>query len=540
MILNDEGLQNRAEWERKGYELPGFDRRAMTEETGRNPQWIHFGTGNIFRAFPCSLMQRLLNAGESGTGIIAVGGSDYEVINKAYRSHDNLSILVTLKADGSIGKTVIGSIAETRVFDSRNAEEFGGLQKAFSADSLTMASFTITEKGYSLTEGSGELLPDAAADLAAGPACPISFFGKVTSLLYRRYLSGEKPVAMVSMDNCSRNGEKLYAVVHVFAEKWEENGICQHGFLSYVEDGSKVSFPWTMIDKITPGPDASVERQLEEDGLEDLDPVTTARHSHIAPFVNAEESEYLVVEDHFPNGRLPLEKAGVIFTDRETVNEVERMKVCTCLNPLHTALAIYGCLLGFTRIADEMKDADLRKLAETVGYREGLPVVTDPGVIDPKKFIDTVVNVRIPNSYMPDTPQRIATDTSQKLPVRFGETIRAYMASDSLRVSELKMIPLVFAGWLRYLTGVDDMGKMFALSPDPLLEDLRPCVEGLRLGKENDLSSIDPLLHNARIFGVDLFEAGLAETVKSDLEAELAGAGAVRETLHRTLAPASE
>ena len=76
---------------------------------------------------------------------------------------------------------------------------------------------------------------------------------------------------------------------------------------------------------------------LEADGLEGFAPVRNARGTVKAPYVNAEESEYLVLEDAFPNGRPPLEKAGFFFTDRETVDKVERMKVCTCLNPLHTA-----------------------------------------------------------------------------------------------------------------------------------------------------------------------------------------------------------
>ena len=61
----------------------------------------------------------------------------------------------------------------------------------------------------------------------------------------------------------------------------------------------------------------------------------------------------MVIEDRFPNGRPPLEKAGVYMADRETVNNVEKMKVTTCLNPLHTALAVYGCLLGYDSIAAE-------------------------------------------------------------------------------------------------------------------------------------------------------------------------------------------
>lgn len=119
------------------------------------------------------------------------------------------------------------------------------------------------------------------------------------------------------------------------------------------------------------------------------------------------------------------------------------MKVCTCLNPLHTALAIFGCLLSYTRIYKEMEDPELKVLVEKVGYLEGLPVVVDPKIINPKAFIDEVLTKRIPNPFMPDTPQRMGTDTSQKMSIRFGETIKAYINSKDLDVSELKFIPLV-------------------------------------------------------------------------------------------------
>ena len=62
---------------------------------------------------------------------------------------------------------------------------------------------------------------------------------------------------------------------------------------------------------------------------------------------------------------------------------------------------MYGCLLGYTSIAAEMKDAELVKLVKTIGYKEGLPVVTDPGIISPKAFIDEVVEQRLPNPFIP-------------------------------------------------------------------------------------------------------------------------------------------
>ena len=223
-----------------------------------------------------------------------------------------------------------------------------------------------------------------------------------------------------------------------------------------------------------------------------------------------------------------------MFTERETVDKVEKMKVCTCLNPLHTALAVFGCVLGYRLISDEMKDETLRKLAEGIGYREGLPAAVDPEILDPKEFLDTVVNVRIPNPFMPDTPQRIATDTSQKLAVRFGETIRAYAASDRLSVESLQLIPLVFAGWIRYLMGVDDSGKRFGLSPDPLLGTLCPKVEHIRLGEEFNVDEVlKSILENETIFGVNLYQVGMAEKVCGYFKEMISGPGAVRATLNK-------
>ncbi len=539
MKLSTLGLQNAQEWTEKGYALPAYDRAAMIKATEENPTWVHFGAGNIFRAFQANLAQRMLNEGASTTGITVVEGFDYEIIEKQYRPHDNLSVLVTLKANGSVEKTVIGSIGESCILDSNDAKEFGRLQAIFQADSLQLATFTVTEKGYSLVNGKGEELPAVTADFAAGPATAQSYIGKVASLLYSRFQAGAKPIAMVSTDNCSHNGEKLYGAIIAFAKKWAENGLIDAAFVDYINDESKVSFPWSMIDKITPRPDASVEEILKKDGLEDLEPVVTSKNTYVAPFVNAEETEYLVIEDKFPNGRPALEKVGVIFTDRDTVNNVERMKVTTCLNPLHTALAVYGCLLGFTKISDEMNDADLKKLVETLGYKEGLPVVVNPGVLDPKEFIDTVVNVRVPNPFMPDTPQRIATDTSQKLAIRYGETIKSYVASKELDVQDLKLIPLVQAGWLRYVMAVDDAGQAFEPSSDPLLADAQKYVASFKVGTqptfEEAKTALLPILKNKQIFGVDLEEVGLADRVVTYFVAELAGAGAVRETLHKAV-----
>ena len=517
-----------------GYHLPEFDYDTVHKNTVEHPHWIHFGAGNIFRAFQANVAQNLLNSGVLDTGLIAAEGYDYEIIEKSYRPHDNLSILATLKADNTVEKTIVGSIMESLILDSKNEAEYARLREIFKNPSLQMASFTITEKGYATANAKGEFFPAVAADFEKGPEAPESYLGKVVSLLYTRYTHGALPIAMVSMDNCSHNGDKLYAAVNAFAKAWTDNGLVEAGFLGYVNDQTKVTFPWSMIDKITPRPDAKVEAMLAEDHIGGLDAVVTSKNTYIAPFVNAEECEYLVIEDAFPNGKPALDKGGIIFTDRATVDKVEKMKVCTCLNPLHTALAIYGCLLGYTLISEEMKNPLLKNMVEVIGYKEGLPVVVNPGILDPKKFIDEVVNVRIPNPFLPDSPQRIATDTSQKLSIGFGETIKAYEASPDLHTEDLKLIPLVYAGWLRYLMGIDDEGREFTPSSDPLLEEARQYVADYELSfSPKDLSKLDALLANEKIFGVNLHAIGMDTLVKQYFAELSSGVGAVAAALKK-------
>ena len=190
MRLNAQGLADKAQWEAKGYALPKFDREAVTAATKENPFWIHFGAGNIFKAFQANVVQNLLNRGELDRGLVVAEGFDYEIIEKMNRPHDDYSILVTLKADGTIEKTVVGSVVESCILDCENDAEYSRLKEIFEKDSLQMASFTITEKGYSLVNGKGEMLPAVSADFVAGPAKPASYIGKVVSLLYTRYLSG--------------------------------------------------------------------------------------------------------------------------------------------------------------------------------------------------------------------------------------------------------------------------------------------------------------------------------------------------------------
>ncbi len=526
MKLNDilSGNFNVAEWEAKGYQLPKFDIKAVREKTAKEPTWVHFGGGNIFRAFPAAILNDALNTGQYDRGVIVAETFDFEVVDKAYTPYNNLSLCVNLCSDGSIEKKVIASVTEALKADYQYAD-WQRLVEIFKNPSLQMISFTITEKGYTFNE----------ADLARGLK-PMFAMGKVCALLLERFKAGQLPLTIQSMDNCSHNGDKVKAGVFAYAERWVNDGLVDKAFLDYLKDETKITFPWSMIDKITPRPHEKVKEMLAADGFEDNNYIETEKHTFTAPFVNAEEVQYLVIEDHYTNGRPPLHLGGALYTTRETVDQVETMKVTTCLNPLHTAMSIYGCMLGYTLISAEMADEDLRPFIQKIGYMEAMPVVTDPGVLNPYEFIGAVINRRLPNPFMPDAPQRIATDTSQKLPIRFGETLKKYIAR-GLDKSNLVLIPLVLAGYARYLKGIKDDGSPFDCSPDPMLEELQSIVAPLEIGKpDQDWSALKNLYSRKDIFAIDLYEAGLGDKIEGMVKELFAGKGAVRATLHKYVA----
>ncbi|WBY63525.1 MAG: D-mannonate oxidoreductase [Thermocaproicibacter melissae] len=536
MKLTKASLQDKSAWESANVVLPKFDIDTMCRETEQNPIWVHFGSGNIFRGFIARLQQQLLNEGLSKSGIIAADTFDAEIINKIYKPHDNLSLYVSLEPDGNSEMEIVASVAKAVDATGADPKDMAYLTSVFENPSLQLVSFTITEKGYALANLQGEYFPIVKKDIANGPEHATHAMSIVAKLLFARYKAGAAPIAVVSMDNCSHNGEKLRSSVLAIAEAWAENGFVDSGFIRYLKDESKVTFPWSMIDKITPRPSETIEKRLTEAGIEEMAPIITEKKTFIAPFVNAEVPQYLVIEDRFPNGRPPLEKAGVFFTDRETVNNSERMKVTTCLNPLHTALAVFGCLLGYKSISAEMKDEDLKNLVLHIGYDEGMPVCVNPGIINPADFIREVIEQRLPNPFLPDTPQRIATDTSQKIPIRFGETIKSYIARDDLNVDSLTYIPLAIAGWLRYLLGVDDCGESMEVSSDPMLAELKSKLAGIEVGKpESYKGQLQAILSNEVLFATDLTKTGLNSKIETMFVEMLKGPGAVRAALKKYL-----
>ena len=535
MKLTLEGIKNREAWEKAGITLPGYDVEKVSEKARKEPEWVHFGIGNIFRIFIGGIADGLLEEGVLDRGITCVETFDYDVVDKIYEPYDNLGLSVILHGDGTREYKVMGALAEAVKAQSSDPEQWNRLKEIFRSTSLQMVSFTITEKGYALQKADGTWLPYVKADIENGPERANGAMAVLVAMLFERYQAGKYPLALVSMDNCSRNGEKLRESVLTMAEEWQKKGFVDADFLAYVSDEQTVAFPWTMIDKITPRPSEQIAADLEKLGDENMQPVITGKKTYIAPFVNAEKPQYLVIEDSFPNGRPALEKGfGVYLADRNTVNLSERMKVTVCLNPVHSATGPLGVVLGYDLFAHMLNtNEDMMKMARMVAYDEGLPVVEDPGILSPQVFVDELFNDRFPNEYLGDTNLRLAVDVSQMVGIRFGETIKAHVAKYG-NASRLTAIPLGIAGWLRYMLAVDDEGRDYELAPDPMNEELQEQLGDIVVGKPETLKDqLKPVLSNERLFFTDLYKARVGEKVEEMFREMIAGKGAVKATLHK-------
>ena len=537
LTLTKTGLQN-TQWKNTGFHLPQFDIEQMNKRTRETPKWIHIAPSNLYIAEIAPIQQVLLEAGIVSEGIVGIETWDAEVVDRIYIPHDNLRLRIVMPPDGNNEIMVVASTGDMIFADISRPEEWERALKYFANPTLQMVTITCTEKGYKTHDQKGSVIGTISEDIQNGPSKVKHIMSKIASFTYQRYKNGNMPLAFVSMDNISENGKRLFDAVVFIAKGWVyESKLVEKEFLDYLYS-DKVSFPWTIIDRITPSPAEENQKLLRNYGIADMDILRTSKVTFTAPFVNTEHISYLVIEDKFPNGRPPLEKADspqnrILFVESsEIVNKCEKMKVGTCLNPIHTTLATFGCILGYNSIFSEMKDSLLKELVYKQAYEEGLPVVVHPGVINPEEFLKQVLEERLVNPNIPDTPQRIATDTSQKVPERYGGTIKAHREN----AKNLTYIPLAIAGWCRYLLGIDDEGKPFELSSDPMLGILRSYIAGIEFGKPETVGNkLRNILGNTGIFGVDLFSAGIGEKIEQYVKMMIAGKGSVKTTLKKIL-----
>ncbi|PHP52806.1 mannitol dehydrogenase family protein [Actinomyces ruminis] len=537
MRLTIDGLQDRDAYRDAGVAVPAFDVAAMQAAGRARPRWLHLGAGNIFRVFLARIADDLIAAGHHWpiTGVVTTDPAGFDA---RLGAHDLLTLSVTLNPDGGRDLRAIAGLSEGLA--TRREADLARLFMLAGDPEVTLVSLTITEKGYAVHDGAGRLLPEVADAVATGPRGYQSHaMALLAGLLLTRYEAGGAPITLMSCDNFSHNGDRLREAIDVVARGWVDAGTAPEVFLDWLADPTRVAFPITVIDKITPRPSPAVSEDLARLGFTDMG-LTAHGRTPQAGFVNTEPTEYLIIEDAFAAARPPFEQARAHVVAREVCDDFENMKVTTCLNPLHTALAVAGCLLRMPTIDAEMRDPALAALVNRLGWDEGLPVVSDPGVVAPADFLTEVLGTRFTNPYLPDDPARIAMDTSQKLPIRFGQTLLRYR-DRGLEMDTLTAIPLVIALWCRYLTGIADDGAPFTPSSDPRYEELHAHVADLRLDGSAEVgvvhAALQPILSDPTLFALDLYTTPLAAKIEALTTQLFAGPGAVRATIEEEMLP---
>ena len=196
-----------------GYALPQYDRQAMARRSRQQPTWLHFGAGNLFRAFPAVLPSGCSTPGKRTPASSAARPTTPTPSPSFLRPYDDLTLSVSLLADGSMEKEVVGSIAQSLTLPQDRCR----VEEIFRAPSLQMVSFTITEKGYAVNAAVKE-------DMGRAPREAQTLLGALAACCLARFEACGAPLALVSMDNCSQNGEKLREGFFAVLDAWKAAG----------------------------------------------------------------------------------------------------------------------------------------------------------------------------------------------------------------------------------------------------------------------------------------------------------------------------
>jgi mannitol 2-dehydrogenase len=406
--------------------VPTYDRTAA--RTGI----VHFGVGGFHRAHQAMYLDRLMNDGKAlEWGICGVGVLPGDRRMKdALDAQDGLYTLVLKYPDGRFEPRVIGSILEY-LFAPDDPEAV--IEKM--ADPATrIVSLTVTEGGYNFNAVTGEFEagnPQVQHDLQPGVA-PKTTFGLITEALVRRRERGVPPFTVMSCDNIQGNGDAAKKSFGAFARLRDPD------LGEWVE--REVAFPNCMVDRITPvTTDEDREEIARRFGVEDRWPVV------------CEDFTQWVLEDHFGQGRPPLEDAGVQLVDDVMPYELMKLRL---LNASHQGLCYFGYLAGYRLVHDVCQDPLFANFLLAYMDREATPTLEPVPGIDLEEYKPNLI-ARFSNASVRDTVARLCAESSDRIPKWLLPVIRHNLEHGG----EISRSAAIVASWARYAEGTDEQGE---------------------------------------------------------------------------------
>ncbi len=413
---------------------------------------LHIGVGNFHRAHEAWFTDRLIASDPTQCDWAICGvmllDSDRPLYD-ALKGQDNLYTLTECGRDGNDSAGYIGSLRE---LIWAPADKDRALDRMADRD-IRIISMTITEGGYNIRKDNGEFdldNPAVKADLV-NPGNPSTVFGYVAEGLRRRRDNGAGKVTVLTCDNLQHNGDTARKAFTTFIKAQDPK------LSEWVEEN--VTFPNSMVDRITPATTPQIAARLNERNATD----------DAAP-VFCEDFIQWVIEDNFAAGRPQWENAGVEFTD--DVTAYENMKL-SLLNASHTMLSYPAFLSGYRKVDEAIHDPCVRRLVEQYMDIDTTPYVPAPGSIDLTLYKKTLVE-RFRNASVSDQVARLCSDGLSKFPVYVMPNLAKMIADgkDQTRTAYL------LAAYRRYLlTPVDDNGESYDITEPWLTEADRRRIE---------------------------------------------------------------
>ncbi len=335
---------------------------------------------------------------------------------------------------------------------------------------IKIVSLTITEKGYYIDPTTGKLdltNPIIVQDLT-DKENQQSAIGYIVRALELRKNKGLKGFTVMSCDNLMENGHIIGSAVLRFAQEISTE------LMVWIKEN--VSFPCTMVDRIVPA--------VTEDTLLEIEKILGKKDPCS---VTSEAFKQWVIEDNFVAGRPEWDKAGAEFVD--DVRPFEEMKL-RMLNGTHSFLAYLGYLAGFEYISDCMQHPDFKRAAFLMMSKEQAPTLCTPKGIDLNVYANTLIE-RFENKHILHRTWQIAMDGSQKLPPRLLSSIAYHLK----RNQDFSLLALAVAGWMRYVSGVDEHNQTIDVR-DPMREEFAKIYEKWGV----NINVVEPLLSLNQIF----------------------------------------
>jgi mannitol 2-dehydrogenase len=471
---------------------PEYNRSALV------PAVVHLGVGGFHRAHQAVYLDDLARQGDPAWGEVGVGLHS-TAMRDALAPQDWMFTVVERGGDGDTAR-IVGSM-----IDYRYAPDDPDAVVAMMADAQTrVITLTITGGGYPIGEDGRFLADDPAVrpDLVR-PGRPVTAFGYLVAALDRRRAAGRPGCTVLSCDNLPRNGRAARTATLGLARAWDA------ALADWIDE--HVSFPSSMVDRITPATDLPARRLVTEKfGVADRWPVITE------PF------RQWVIEDDFANGRPPLDRVGAQFVDDVTPYQLMKTRL---LNAGHSALGYLGFLAGeYETTSQAMANPVIADYLAALMRQEIAGLLPDVPGVDLAAYQRTLLE-RFANPRISDQLSRLCGRGSTKMPAYLLPSL----TEARRRGRPTALLTLAVAGWCRYLQGVDRKGARIDIR-DARIHVLQPLAAGAA-------GDPRPLLGQRSIFGMlgddpdfvralewairDIDEYGPAAAIADHLAAEL-------------------